>query len=1112
MEIKPALSLDTLLNDTRLDRLFGQKDRSCALQLFVLSLCDKNKDTEQRLLYGRLVSYNYADHCWHVGHVADLSIGGGVNARLDTLTLYAECQRCKTLVAGLWQGETLGAISRQLNIAGDGAFPKEWQDFSFQTEQWVLRPVIYLPSKGARTNEPYESPYDFEGACSAALVLRNKATLFEIDGKESPDLFHWCVKQLSQVAGLTFSNLKDCCRLGELEFMVFPMRGDDGQCLLSLTFNRDTFAFELQYDVSRFENIVSFLACLKVWDGRQLLRAVTRISQPVDGVLSVEFPISEGEVICYSELELEIYVQSSEGCFELCGRWGTHYFRCVDISTGIIGATVEPVKTKFFRKDNKLKQQRKNNLLMPINQGEVCTQTLKAWHSDEWVDTNSRFLDWVRKNRREPSAARFFSSQAGRGADGGIQFVQWLKEIFQKYPDRKWILVDPYFDEVGLQLLSLAGCCSINFEIITAEQKGASNRNDDWKQRLRSEGEKFCHNTRARLVLCVLNDKAIHDRYLWIEDNDAGIVEGFHLSNSLQGATQLYPLLITPIPKDVLRQVQQYVHDKKAKSLKDTLIFDAKHMVLPLANPIDQLMGFPQIGEILSELYGVESFKGLCGEELKQQLVQKRLLGSERFYRLPFVNALSRLAQTEGSESFAAYWRVFATVVSLSMESSKGIRRLRNASRSLSQLLMKYLQVRLREFSPDLAYSRRLIQERLLRTDDAVVSDPYWYKHSCAPLLPEDRYAVKTVWPTDAEGLLSAVSSIAGACVEKAGEKNETTVNWDLVLYVVKTAEEWCLYCGPSDSAQILLRQTYAPFRQLGTVALWHKLLNDGEVEEIVSTLTEGAVKDGKRVVFTWLLILQQRDKTTVYQRLRTYVQSYSQTWLTTASLQEIMSIAEHKGMSLYASYVLTDLLFVTREQSLFDLVGRLLWKDFLQRLQKAADYRQQKTSDRESFLTDPTTSSFYWHAAASYFSEILSTNRQDILCQWRQQVIKLKRVLQRPLASASQSILEWDNAVEWCRGMYTLGLLCRCHLQVTRQSEPQLEELTNELADLSSYADREHRFNSKKDLFLQQYQARAVQLLSEIETEEVPQNFVEMHPSNRINWMRDLFGSIKAT
>lgn len=196
METKPDLSLDTLLNDIRLDRLFEQQDRPCALQLFVLSLCHKNKDTEQRLLYGRLVPYNYADHCWHVSHADDLNLGDGVNARLDTLILYAECQRCKALVEGLGQGGNLGAISRRLNIAGDGAFLKEWQEFSFQIEQWVLRPVIYLSSKGTHTNESYESPYDSEGACSAALVLKNKVTLFEINGKESPDLFYCYVKQL----------------------------------------------------------------------------------------------------------------------------------------------------------------------------------------------------------------------------------------------------------------------------------------------------------------------------------------------------------------------------------------------------------------------------------------------------------------------------------------------------------------------------------------------------------------------------------------------------------------------------------------------------------------------------------------------------------------------------------------------------------------------------------------------------------------------------------------------------------------------------------------------------------------------------------------------------
>ena len=772
------------------------------------------------------------------------------------------------------------------------------------------------------------------------------------------------------------------------------------------------------------------------------------------------------------------------------------------------------MKTQFFRKASDHNKQKQNAVLSPVNQDIVNIQRLKAWNDDEWIDVNHQFLDWVKKSRVEPSEARFFSSQAGQSYIGGALFVRWLKEAFEKYPEHQWVLVDPYFDATGLQLLSSAGSCAIHFDVVTTEQTGTPDRNESWRERLQTAGREFCQHTRARLQLYILKDKAIHDRYLWIEDNDGEVIEGFHLSNSLQGATQLYPLLITPIPKDVLRQVQQYVSDKKKRSQKRPMIFDAKDVVVLLINPIDQLMAFPHIGEILSEFYGIESLKRFNGDELKQRLEQEGILLRDHFSRLPPVNVLAERTLAADSTQFEAYWRVFTVVVSCSSENSKELMQFCDECTVLSKPLMKYLQKRLRGAFPDQTYSRQLLHERLLRMDDTVVSDPFWYKNSAfAPLSQEDQYAVKTVWSADAEGLLSMVSDAAGSCEKQAkDEKNDTQVHWNLVLYVLKVAEESALYYGSYDIAQKLLRQTYAPFRQLGTTVLLHRLLEGAEAKDVVASLLEWPEKNRRRVVFTWLLILLQRDKTTVYQHLRTYVQSYSQTWLTTASLQEIMSIAEHKGMSLYASYVLTDLLFVTREQSLFDLVGRLLWKDFLQRLKKAVDYRQQKASDRESFLTDQTTSSFYWHAAASYFSEVLSTNRQDILSQWRQQVSKFKRVLQRPLASASQTILEWDNAVEWCRGMYTLGLLCRCHLRVTRQSEPQLEELTDELADLSSYADREHRFKSKKDLFLQQYQALAVQLLSEIETEEVPQNFVEMHPSNRINWMRDLFGSIKTT
>lgn len=55
--------------------------------------------------------------------------------------------------------------------------------------------------------------------------------------------------------------------------------------------------------------------------------------------------------------------------------------------------------------------------------------------------------------------------------------------------------------------------------------------------------------------------KKIHDRYIITYNKDT-INKGFHLSNSIQGATKHHPLLITPIPLDVLEKVNNYISNQ----------------------------------------------------------------------------------------------------------------------------------------------------------------------------------------------------------------------------------------------------------------------------------------------------------------------------------------------------------------------------------------------------------------------------------------------------------------------------------------------------------------------------------------------------------------------
>ena len=71
----------------------------------------------------------------------------------------------------------------------------------------------------------------------------------------------------------------------------------------------------------------------------------------------------------------------------------------------------------------------------------------------------------------------------------------------------------------------------------------------------------------------------LHDRYILIFNGNI-LQKGFHLSNSIQGATKKQPLLITPIPEDVLQKVNNHINDLISK----TEIENSVIKIIPLYN------------------------------------------------------------------------------------------------------------------------------------------------------------------------------------------------------------------------------------------------------------------------------------------------------------------------------------------------------------------------------------------------------------------------------------------------------------------------------------------------------------------------------------------------
>ena len=87
------------------------------------------------------------------------------------------------------------------------------------------------------------------------------------------------------------------------------------------------------------------------------------------------------------------------------------------------------------------------------------------------------------------------------------------------------------------------------------------NKEADQKNRITKileECEKNDLIENTKISIFGLMQGVLHDRYILIFDQANLPLAGFHLSNSLQKEAENYPLLITPIPLDILYELNEY--------------------------------------------------------------------------------------------------------------------------------------------------------------------------------------------------------------------------------------------------------------------------------------------------------------------------------------------------------------------------------------------------------------------------------------------------------------------------------------------------------------------------------------------------------------------------
>ena len=278
-----------------------------------------------------------------------------------------------------------------------------------------------------------------------------------------------------------------------------------------------------------------------------------------------------------SRVKIRIWEQKDD-VSKLIFQHSTWYIRSIHLSINQMygTASIETQKTFKLKKSVKADQQKE------ITNRECVS--LKSHHSNSIIspDCNDPWRDIILDTNDLVKVDRRFLKKTGdalflpQGWDGSIAFMDWYQNLGRKYQDLgKVILIDPYADQEALLFLSRIGLSGVTFEILANSY-------------VHSEPEKF-RNTLPNVFTTInkklhmlsfkyydiSDSKKLHDRYLILQNKQGGLLSGFHLSNSIQGANSEFPLLITNIPLLVLYEINEWLNKKILDKNSVELLYDS---------------------------------------------------------------------------------------------------------------------------------------------------------------------------------------------------------------------------------------------------------------------------------------------------------------------------------------------------------------------------------------------------------------------------------------------------------------------------------------------------------------------------------------------------------
>lgn len=395
-------------------------------------------------------------------------------------------------------------------------------------------------------------------AYTKKITMLDPTELLVKDGKKAKDAekgIRLIEDYLRKQTGLPFDERFD--HVGNLEIVIVPDRDEAGHPLLELDWEKGApfhQKVKVRKELMEAGDVLTInIICTE--NNRKVVDLLDRIN--VDDVEDVEkrYAIKE----CPDRINIKIWRQRGDDVIVLTD---TMYYllKSIHVSMGVMGAEMR-VKTEWLDDIRKNLPKKKEK---DLEEAETFDRTER-----EHFTIGEKITRRRARRIRIKGNDEFFPKgwDSVNEEQGMLSFLGWFKQKAQGA--MRIFLQDPYFEDVAMYFIASADISS-EYTVLTQTQlktkpDGTSDKVKEGEERKRRskivEGIKLNPRMYAPMKLVVkdlpITHNTLHDRYLVFDYGER--VEAYTLSNSLQGATNKQPLLVTQIGDNAFEKVSAHI-------------------------------------------------------------------------------------------------------------------------------------------------------------------------------------------------------------------------------------------------------------------------------------------------------------------------------------------------------------------------------------------------------------------------------------------------------------------------------------------------------------------------------------------------------------------------